>query len=584
MVKINHLRGRRFSVAFALLGVFAAAAVFGVTAAGASSAKNATVRYTANRTGLVTLRVSGTSLPSGIVASDGFIACQGSVDIQPTGACPLHPPSDAGVPAAPTNIPRAHALKLSASGPSITNNFEGIGVLDQRVHTGHRYVPPDQGLCVGLAGPLEGAGVPLGVPATDTVVVEMVNNGWGVFSTSGTALFSDSNANLFSDGNSSGDPECQYDAASSTYFFTEIGAANNAYYTTDLSVLNAGGYSAYNVDTSGGGGYCFPDFPHTGSDKNAFYITINEFCGANQDYAGANIYGISKSQLVAHSATPGAVGFATGVFNFGWRAASGGSSKIEYLLASDQNQATSSDLQVAWVTGDAHLTSGGGPITLSVTSIPSQTYSEPVAAQSTGDDTTCVFNFGSWCSVPEKTLDPIDTRTEQVQLFHGLLYTDLTTSTTVGTDPTVVDGAAWFVVNPTTLHVVNQGIVAAAGTYMVDPSFVSSKWDRNGRDNHLVLSFSMTSPTMNPSTGSTVSVNNGAYFGPVSTTGAGIGPHVSFSTLQPGYLRRRWGDYSAIAIDPATGGVWSADEYIPNTASGHDPKENWGTRIWRISK
>jgi hypothetical protein len=59
---------------------------------------------------------------------------------------------------------------------------------------------------------------------------------------------------------------------------------------------------------------------------------------------------------------------------------------------------------------------------------------------------------------------------------------------------------------------------------------------------------------------------------------------VSFSTLQPGYLRRRWGDYSAIAIDPATGGVWSADEYIPNTASGHDPKENWGTRIWRISK
>ena len=43
--------------------------------------------------------------------------------------------------------------------------------------------------------------MPLGVPGNQTVVVEMVNDGWGVYSKSGSQLWLDSNADLF------GDPE-----------------------------------------------------------------------------------------------------------------------------------------------------------------------------------------------------------------------------------------------------------------------------------------------------------------------------------------------------------------------------------------
>jgi hypothetical protein len=155
---------------------------------------------------------------------------------------------------------------------------------------------------------------------------------------------------------------------------------------------------------------------------------------------------------------------------------------------------------------------------------------------------------------------------------------------TVGSDPTVVDGAAWFEVNPAKLKVVKQGYVAAAGTYLLMPSFVQSKYDAKGKKSHFIMSFSMTSPTLNPSTGYVTSTNTGKTFSTIQTTGVGTGPHVSFSTLQPGYLRRRWGDYSRIAIDPATGDVWSADEYVPGGAAGADTVDNWGTQVWQLSK
>ncbi len=96
-----------------------------------------------------------------------------------------------------------------------------------------------------------------------------------------------------------------------------------------------------------------------------------------------------------------------------------------------------------------------------------------------------------------------------------------------------------------------------AGTNLLMPSIVASK------ANTLLMGFSATSPTLNPSTGYAVSTNGGKTFGSPTITGLGSGPHMSFSGTQPSYLRKRWGDYSRIAIDPVTGDVWMADEYIP---------------------
>jgi len=585
-VKISPPPNRRFSAVFVALSVLGAVTVFGTTASAAGAAAQSTaMKFTGHAAPLVTILSHGNKLPSGFQPTDAFLACSGNTPLLPTGPCPLHPPRDSGSPFGPASlVPNSAASTFTGNAPTLGSNFLGITDLSQRVSTGSHFTPPDQGLCVGPAGPLEASGLNLGATPVDaTVEFEMTNDGWAVFDASGNTLAAGSNANLFSDGNSTGDPECTYDSATGTYFFTEIGAPNNAYYTTNLAEMNSGGYAAYSLDSSMGGGYCFPDFPHQGSDNHGLYITVNEFCGSNQDYAGTTIFAISKDQLVAHDASPNAVSFALGVQYFTMRPANGPSG-TEYLLASEQNAPTQSALDMAWVTHDSNLATGG-PVTMHIRSIPSEAYSEPVAAQSTGDDSTCVFNFGPWCSVPEATLDPIDMRLEQVQNVNGQLFTSLSTSMTVGIDPTVVNGGAWFQVDTAKMKVVKQGYVGAAGTYLLDPSFVQSKGpDKFGRHRHFVMAFSMTSPTLNPSTGYVTSTNSGTTFSSIVTTGAGTGPHVSFSTFYPNYDRRRWGDYSAIAIDPATHNVWSADEFIPGGADGADQVDNWGTEVWQLSK
>jgi hypothetical protein len=65
----------------------------------------------------------------------------------------------------------------------------------------------------------------------------------------------------------------------------------------------------------------------------------------------------------------------------------------------------------------------------------------------------------------------------------------------------------------------------------------------------------------------------------VQTTGTGYGPHLSYSPIVFG--RHRWGDYSAIALDPSTGNVWMGDEYT--FYQGPDPADNWGTRVWGLT-
>ena len=563
----------KLSVVLAVLGTLAAVAVFGMSASAARAAGGTT--YASHPATVAPLN-NFTQLPHGIQPDLAFLACQGTSELSPTGTCTLAPPSDDGSDfPGPAHVPNTPAIPMGGGSGSLGNNFNGISDVLQRTKTGFHYTPPDQGLCVGPAGPLEGAGVPLGVPAFQTVVVEIINDGWAVYTKSGTRLFLDSNIDLFGDPFSSGDIECNYDQLTNSYFFTEIGALNGEFYGTNLVVMNKGGYSAFYVDTAEGGN-CFPDFPHQGFDNSALYLTINEFCGPDEEFAGVNIYALSKWQLVSHHA-PNSVFWSLGDSYFSFRAATGGSTNTEYLLASEQNDETQNALDFAQVNDDIKLSLGGGPLFLSLTSIPSESYTEPVDALSTGDGTTCVRDFGGWCSIPEASLDPVDMRLEQVQYSNGQLYTSLSTAMTVGKDPTVVDGAAWFQVNTNAVKVVHQGYVGVAGTYLLMPSLVKSQ------SGTLMMGFSATSPTLNPSAGYMLSKNQGNTFSPVTITGAGSGPHVSFSDNQPGYLRKRWGDYSRIAVDPLTGNVWMADQYIPSGAEGADTVDNWGTRVWELT-
>jgi hypothetical protein len=444
--------------------------------------------------------------------------------------------------------------------------------------------PPTRRLTRGL-GPASALPV-LGLSGNQSVVIEAVNEAFTVYDTSGNVLAGPySLADLFSDPFASGDVSCNYDPGTHSFFFTEIGAVDDAFFGTGIVVMNSNGYAAYALD-SAQGGFCLPDFPQQGFDDNAFYISVREFCGPNQNFEGANLYGLSKSQLASFSSTVNYTFWArlvdqAGIPVDGLRPATGDGTSTEYLLNAiaydaSGNNTNASNLDFWQVTGGQNITSGSGTVSLSEQSIPTEPYAFPVPATSTGDG-SCSFHHGV-CEITSETfLDPVDSRLLQVQFAtdHGAtrLYTSLDTALTVGNDPTPVDGAAWFEINPNTGKVNHQGYVALAGTNLLFPSMV-----RSGSGT-LNMGFSMTSPTLNPSTGFVVSKNQGNTFSPVQTTGVGYGPHLSYSPILFG--RHRWGDYSAVALDPITGNVWMADEYTFN--QGPDPADNWGTRVWGLT-
>jgi hypothetical protein len=568
--------------------------------AGSAQAQSGTA-FTAAR-GTVTRISSGTTLPQSVLLNVDSFVCMNMTDLpDPAAGCDTGDDDD-NAPTLPNgplpNTPFNGGLtkatgKAAPNVPSVGRggagapvaNFNGIYDAQNVPLIGGHVTPPDQGLCV---GPASAFPVDLGVPGHTSIVIEAVNEAFTVYDTSGNTLFGpDSLADLFSDPFASGDVSCNYDPGTHSFFFTEIGAVfegDNGFFGTGIAVTNANGYAAYALDSAEGGN-CLPDFPQQGFNDNAFYISVREFCGANEDFEGASLYGLSKSQLAGLSSNVNVASFSrfvdgAGIPVDGLRPAIGDGTNTEYLLNAIAYDATgnstnASNLDLWRLTGGQNITSGSGTISLSEQSVPTEPYAYPVDAASTGDG-SCSFHNGQCEITSESFLDPVDSRVEQVQFVNAGgapgLYTSLDSALTVGNDPTPVDGAAWFNINPTTGKVIHQGYVALAGTNLLDPSMV-----RSGSGT-LNMGFSMTSPTLNPSTGYVVSKNQGNSFGPVQTTGEGYGPHLSYSPIVFG--RHRWGDYSAVALDPVTGNVWMADEYTFD--QGSDPADNWGTRVWGL--
>jgi hypothetical protein len=393
----------------------------------------------------------------------------------------------------------------------------------------------------------------------------------------------------FGDPNAFSDPRCFWDPTTSSFYMTVIscgvcGPPGTADSVDDVLVVGqTGSATTYQYDTSVGG-TCFGDQPHTGYDGNALYVATDEFCGSDgSTYSGALLIAISKSQLAAQLTTPNAVAF--GLLSLGGvpiltlEPAFGGAGASEYLLNSfpyDQlgnNNPTSNSLGLWTVTGDANITSGSGTTTLTGKIIGSETYAFPVPAASTGDGTTP--SGSPPFVISEQFLNPDDSRMLQVQFVGPHLYASLSSAINIPGDPTTRDGAAWFVIDPKNGKITKQGYLGVAGAYLLYPSILHSARDTTA------MAFTLTSPTINPSAAYAVA-NSGSYkFGSVQVAGTGTAAHVSFSDLLFG--RGRWGDYSALQLDPNGTDIWSATEYIGGNGSG-DLVDNWGTRIWDVER
>ena len=121
------------------------------------------------------------------------------------------------------------------------------------------------------------------------------------------------------DNNVQGDVRCYFDKATNTFFATQLflttTLANNVSHF-DVAVNSSGNpttpWTIYRFDTTDltdPGCPCFGDQPLFGIDQNNIYISTNEFSILGPEFNGAQIYAISKSQLVALSTTVNFVHF-----------------------------------------------------------------------------------------------------------------------------------------------------------------------------------------------------------------------------------------------------------------------------------
>jgi hypothetical protein len=562
----------------AALGAVCSLAMLPATASMAATAASSPASYhgTPGAAKQLTQAASVSSLPK--VAS--AFRNEGPRALTPLG---LGRPSAIGASAAPADSAAAVSDDVSRSG--LIAAFNGLSDLNSDNLNGFPITPPDQGLCIGrdstLAGSPKAVWEPINLAARETTP-------------GGTLLRPDvSLATLFQDPYAEGDVRCLYDAATQSFYFTEIGfpvaagpAADDNNTTADVVVMNRHGVAAYQFDTSLGGpsaADCFGDQPKAGFDNNALVISTDEYCGPTEsNYEGAIALVISKPELVAEAATvrDSVVGPVSLAGNpvVGMDPAIGTGSSTGYLvnsvpfLANGNNNPVGNTVGLWTLTGSASVTTGHGTVTLTGKVLPTEPYAFPVPATSTGNGSATAVNGSVVTS--ETALNPDDSRLSgPVEVTRGIFgQVQLWTALDAAVSPdgqAARDAGAWFEIDATRQHVARQGYVAARNANLLYPAIGAPQFGSPE------MVFTITSATINPSAAYT---RLGS--GQITTVAAGAGPHLSFSDAPP-FNSARWGDYSFAQPDPDGHGVWMATEYIP-PAADQDPQDNWGTYVFEV--
>jgi hypothetical protein len=461
----------------------------------------------------------------------------------------------AGVQAATANAGSSHLLA----------NFDGVGSLDSAItNFGAEFEPPDQGLCAG-----------------NGYVVEMVNSAFRVYDTSGHTLAGPTNVNApFHDGSKqfTSDPRCQYDASTNTWFAVVL-FLNNPFTASriDIAVNTSGdprtSWSVFHIGTTDAkapaseGCPCFGDQPTLGIDAFNLYTTTNEFSILGPQFNGAQIYAISKRDLIHHAANVHFVHYKN-LTIAGSLAASiqpaltNGWAPAEYFLSSLDPNGTGDHRIGVWALTNVSAVDAGGMPKLSSMVIRSEPYAIPPPAAQMGSTST---------------LDSGDDRMQQTQFIDGEIWGALDTQVTPAGDTMPRAGVAWFRVRPRLegsslgwAELTGQGYVASAGEYVLYPAIEA---DAEG---HAAMVVSVSGANRFASAAYSVLGRGGSQFGAPVIAAAGSGPYDPAAT--------RWGDYSSAVLDPRSDSVWMATEYMPPLSSQTaDGLRNWGTRVLHLA-
>jgi hypothetical protein len=560
-----------------------------------------------------------TSVTSAPLGKDGFQAPEINSAVNGMGDAQSHSSQYGTVNrsgAHPSSVSQsAQGSTVGTSSAGLIRSFDGITHRLQRLaNNGNQFSlePPDQGLCVGNGFVFETVNDALDIYDTHGHSLKgpvalntfyhyppSINRTTGVFGPELT------------------DPSCYFDQATQRWFHIvlTIGldpktGAFTGKNQLDLAVSQTssplGKFTIYSINTIDNGtfgtpnhhcdaGPCLGDYPHIGADANGFYISTNEygFFAPGLGFHAAQIYAISKHALAANASkvavfqfdTIGLVGSPGAGFpgNPGftvWPATSPdhqfatSHNGSEYFLSSDaapeaNGDGASRDLVVWSITNTASLNTGHPAISLNNTVLTVNPYSIPAKALQKKGSTpliTCL-NTPSCATLilggpdpfheAEGPLDANDTRMQQVTYANGRLYGALDTNLTVSHVNEA--GVEWFVVNPATPQVVNQGYLGAQNANIIYPALGVTTSGKG------VMAFTLVGPNNYPSA-AYAAFDTQTGTGPIQIAANGKGPQDGFSETKVfsptgnGVPRPRWGDYGAAV--PIGSNVWIASEYI----------------------
>jgi hypothetical protein len=321
-----------------------------------------------------------------------------------------------------------------------------------------------------------------------------------------------------------------------------------------------------------------------GFDRDNVYVTTAEFTSDLAGYNGAQIYAISKPQLVHGASSPTYVWFqnlAAGGMLAGHvqPAQTTERSPAEYFVSSVDPDGSSGHSLAVWaMTNPGAVTTGHGRPTLDVRLVGSEPYTLPPDAQ-----TPVGFCSGSNCGAGAPTTGVLATdfeEVQEVQLIGGNLVTALNTGLTPAEDSATRSGIAWFVIHPvvSAAHlspataITRQGYLAQRGRYLMYPHI------NRTADGAMALVFGLTAAHTFPSAAYAVAAP-GRGFGRIQIAARGTQPYHGFGGTADNGGVARWGDYSNGQIISGTNTVWLATQYVPGAG---DPNENWGNRIFKL--
>jgi hypothetical protein len=420
--------------------------------------------------------------------------------------------------------------------PGVGTSFEGLGQGQYGFSvTG---APPDTNGTVGA-----------------TQYVQWVNTSFAIFAKSNGALISGPTAGNtlwsgFGGGcqtNNDGDPVVLYDKAAQRWVFSQFSVSTTPFLqciavstTSDAT----GSYNRYSFQYSN-----FDDYPKMGVWSDAYYETFNMFNG--NTFVGADACAYNRAAMLnGTSATQ--VCFQQG-------------SSVGGLLPADIDGTT------APPAGSPNYMVYFGSNTLNLFKFHVD-FTTPSNSTFTGTTVINVAAFTPLCNggtcVPQPgTTQQLDSLADR--LMYRLAYRNFGNHESLVTNHSVSvsggGGVRWYEIqNPS-----GTPVLAQQGTFAPDSSYRWMGSIATDQAGDMAVGYSVSSSSINPSVRYTGRVASD----PAGTMEAEVNM-VSGSGSQTGNLSR-WGDYSAMQVDPVDDCTfWFTEEYMKTTGSF-----NWNTRI-----